>query len=282
MTFKILTDNTEKVIRRSLVRSALDPSAPNLRADLLASVDGETTPPDNPIIRSNHDAADGSNRSCPMPITDPDESVGRTFLVDKGDGQRHRARIVEAIVNHSAKTEENALKFKVSLNNDAHEKLLTYHQVMDHLAKEEGQEILWKFKRIVAHEGPLHPNHPNYKGSSFNVMMEWENGEVTAEPLDIIAADDPVTCAIYGRDHNLLDICGWKRFRGIAKKQKKLFRMANQAKLRSFGTAPKCKCGFEVPRDYAHAMRLNAQNNNNRWAEATALEMALMGDYNVS
>ena len=48
-------------------------------------------------------------------------------------------------------------------------------------------------------------------------MIEWENGEITTEPLAIIAADDPVTCAIYARDNNLLDLAGWKRFKGIAK-----------------------------------------------------------------
>ena len=73
----------------------------------------------------------------------------------------------------------------------------------------------------------------------YNVMVEWENGEITSEPLSIIAADDPVTCAIYARDNNLLELPGWKRFKRLAKRQKKLFRMANQAKLRSYNTAPR-------------------------------------------
>jgi len=55
------------------------------------------------------------------------------------------------------------------------------------------------------------------QGSSYNVLVEWENGEITSETLSIIAADDPVTCAIYARDNNLLDPEGWKRFKGIAK-----------------------------------------------------------------
>ena len=47
--------------------------------------------------------------------------------------------------------------------------------------------------------------HPDYKGSSYNVKIEWENGEVTYEPLDMITKDDPVTCAIYARKNNLLN-----------------------------------------------------------------------------
>jgi hypothetical protein len=31
-------------------------------------------------------------------------------------------------------------------------------------------------------------------------MIEYENWEITNEPLAIIAADDPVTCAIYDRE----------------------------------------------------------------------------------
>ena len=252
-----------------------------MRADLLDPIDGET-PSETPNIRDNHDdAPDDVDRNYPMPIADPSELIGRSFLVEKDDGQRHRARIVEAIIDHSARTEDNALKFKVSMNNDEYEELLTYHEVMDFIAREEGQEILWQFKKITAHEGPLLSSHPNYKGSKFNVMIEWENGEITSEPLDIIAADDPVTCAIYGRDNNLLELPGWKRFRRIAKRQKKLFRMANQAKLRSFRTAPKFKYGFEVPRDYKRAMELDEQNGNTRWADATTLEMQLMTDYSV-
>jgi len=41
-------------------------------------------------------------------------------------------------------------------------------------------------------------------------MAEWENEEVTAEPLSIIAAGDPVTCAVYARENNLLELDGWQ------------------------------------------------------------------------
>ena len=37
-------------------------------------------------------------------------------------------------------------------------------------------------------------------------MVEWETGEITEEPLSIIAQDDPVTCATYAKEHNLLHL----------------------------------------------------------------------------
>jgi hypothetical protein len=70
-------------------------------------------------------------------------------------------------------------------------------------------------------------------------MVEWEDGSITAEPIGIIAAKDPVTCTIYTREKYLLLQEGWKRFKTIAKQQKKMSRMANQAKLCSFRTSPK-------------------------------------------
>ena len=37
----------------------------------------------------------------------------------------------------------------------------------------------FKFRRIKAHQGPHDPDHPDYKGSSYNLLVEWETGEVT-------------------------------------------------------------------------------------------------------
>jgi hypothetical protein len=37
------------------------------------------------------------------------------------------------------------------------------------------------------------------KWDILNVLVEWETGETTYKPLDLIANDDPVTCAEYAR-----------------------------------------------------------------------------------
>jgi hypothetical protein len=70
--------------------------------------------------------------------------------------------------------------------------------IINHIIADETEETTtWKFKRITAHEGPLTRTHPSWNKSPYSVMIEWENGEITSEPLAVIAADDPVTCAIY-------------------------------------------------------------------------------------
>ena len=91
------------------------------------------------------------------------------------------------------------------MKDDTVEEIFSYNEILDHPNQQDEDTVVWKFKRITAHEGPLKQSHPNYNGSLYNVMIEWENGEITSEPLAIIGADDPVTCAIYADENNLLD-----------------------------------------------------------------------------
>jgi hypothetical protein len=119
-----------------------------------------------------------------------------------------------------------------------------------------------------------------WKGSIYNVRVEWENGEITNEPMTTIAANDPATCAIYAKDNNLLDVPGWTCFKSIARRQQHMFPMANQAKLRSFRLAPKYKYGFKMPWDYKHAVELDEKHGTTQWVDATSLEMVQLDDYN--
>ena len=67
-------------------------------------------------------------------------------------------------------------------------------------------------------------------GSRYNALIDWENGKPSHEPLDIIAKDDPITCAIYGKSKGLLNENGWKRFKRIIDRERKFNRMINQVK----------------------------------------------------
>jgi hypothetical protein len=78
-----------------------------------------------------------------------------------------------------------------------------------------------------------------------------------------------------------LDKPGWKRFKHIAKLEKKFTQMVNQAKLRSFNTAPRYKYGFEVPRTYEQVICLNKRNGNTLWQDAATLELTQIDDYDT-
>jgi hypothetical protein len=220
-----------------------------------------------------------------MPVFHPSDLVGKTFLMDPmEDGQRHdRARIVLAIEDHNGEIEDNptrVVQFHCSINDGQSEEIITYNEILNHIENNETEETtIWKFKRITAHEGPLTRTHLSWKGSQYkNVMIEWENGEITSEPLAVIAADDPVPCALYAKENDLLELDAWKRFKPIVKRQQKLFRMVNQAKLRSYRTAPKYQYGFEVPKDYQHVIGLDEKAGNTKWQDSTKLEMAQLDE----
>ena len=66
------------------------------------------------------------------------------------------------------------------------------------------------------HEGPFVSRNSKYNGSRYNLLIRWENGEQTWEPMKLISMDDLVTVAIYGKEHNLLDVVGWKHLKHLS------------------------------------------------------------------
>ena len=70
------------------------------------------------------------------------------------------------------------------------------------------------FRCFHSYEGPLRSGAANYKGSSFNIEIEWHDGSTSMEPLHVLAQEDPVSCAVFGWKHDLLDEKGWKRLQG--------------------------------------------------------------------
>jgi hypothetical protein len=103
-------------------------------------------------------------------------------------------------------------KFKcLIVSEDEFEEIPSYNKEMQYIEKNNDDgETIWKDKRISGHEGPLNKNHSSWRGDQYNDKVEWENGEVSYEPLHMIAADDPVMCGVYAKDHGLLDIDGLK------------------------------------------------------------------------
>ena len=106
---------------------------------------------------------------------------------------------------------------------------------------------LHTFKEILGHQGPLKPSDPNYKGSSYNVRLRWEDRSETDEPLGIVGKDDALTCADCARKHGLLDTPGWKFLRKHGRQTQKLQWMLKQARATAAKNAPVFKFGVQVP-----------------------------------
>ena len=290
LTFKVLTP-AKKLIYRSAIRSALDPTVRHRRLAPFGGEHATNHAGDKVFVRSNFDTTklDDPNVATRLPTIDPEDLIGRTFLKEtENDGQRFRARIVRAIIDkeNEVKKDPKYIKFLCEVDGDTADEILSYNQILDYIERdnldqENDTEQLYRFRRISAHQGPLRPTDKDYKGSSYNVLVEWESGEITYEPLDMIAQDDPVTCAEYAKRNGLLEAPGWKRFKSIAKNDKKLERMVNQAKLKNYRREPYWKFGYLVPRTHAQAVEIDQRNGNTKWQDAEATEMSQLMEYNT-
>ena len=301
LTWRILTEDTQKIIICSGVRSALRTTT-NQR---LASPSGEGTTLPFPIPYSQSqnslpldplDASTpnfehfvksqtGEDEDNPIPMANIDipNLLGRSFLLPPEDnGERHMVKVID-IDDHGQTLED--IKFKLKINKDQAEEIMSYNQLMDYIQKgtdaEEDPDSLFKFRDIVAHQGPLESTDPNHKGSKYNVMVEWESGEVTYEPLTLISKDDPITCAVYAKKHDLLDTTGWKHLKRYAKTSKRLIRAVKQSRFRQVRASVRYQHGFQVPKDYNDAMRLDKENGNTHWQDAMDLELTQIHEYKV-
>ena len=140
-------------------------------------------------LRSRYD--DGPTSSKPLPEFNPEDLVGRTFLLPPGDnGERLRAKVTRKVVEDIEKTDGERiqkLSYILGIGNGKVEELISYNQLVDHLedAANEDSEIsddLYKFRALIDHQGPLNPTDSNWKGCKFNVLVEWETGRKLMNP----------------------------------------------------------------------------------------------------
>jgi hypothetical protein len=106
---------------------------------------------------------------------------------------------------------------------------------------------------------------------------------VNFDALNVIAADDLVSHAIYVRDNDLLDKQEWKLFKKFAQQQKTMFCIANQAKPWSFQTPKRYMYGCEVPCNYYYAdtVRIDADYENSRSTDTASLEIKQLYNYRM-
>jgi hypothetical protein len=94
------------------------------------------------------------------------------------------------------------IKFLVQIGDGELDEIILYNELSSIVEDQQERQAntsdtTWIFKLIKNHQGPLSFTHTNYKGSSYSVLVEWEDGSETYEPLDIIFKDNPVSAANY-------------------------------------------------------------------------------------
>ena len=284
LTWRILTEDTHKIIIHSGIQSALRTTTNQCLAS--PSGEGTTLPfsipypqpsknslPLDPFDEStptfehfvNSQSGEDEDNPIHMANIDIPNLLGRSFLFPPEDnGEHHMAKIID-IDDHGPPLEDIKFKLKINKCTDA----------------EEDPDSLFKFRDIVAHQGPPESTDPDQKGSKYNVMVEWESGEVTYEPLTLISKDDPITCAVYAKKHDLLDTTGWKHLKRYARTSKRLIRAVKQSRIRQVRASARYQHGFQVPKDYNDAIRLDKENSNTHWQDAMDLELTQIHEYKV-
>ena len=328
MTFKVLTDDTRKVLHKCLIRRIdepnrrLDPDPPTPYPAIIRSLSDDAVPegsddlPTLPTLseidsdaifekadrerlkssRSHGEQENGESDDVPelMPrsnddleLDPPQVDLKRTVLMPpKEDGQRFRAQIIERVQEYHKnldKARQANPKYRVLVGHDDGEKweeIVAYNDLMNLITDNDSVDGVWNFRKIKSHQGPLLPSDKRYKGSRWNVLVEWETGECSLEPLHALQQQKAL-CGLYAREHGLLEEPGWKQFKKYAKRTKVLTRLVNQAKLHSYRTAPFYQHGYLVPRNHDQAMDLDAKNNNTFWADSELLELSQIIDYNT-
>ena len=231
----------------------------------------------------NSQSGEDEDNPIPMANIDIPNLLGRSFLLPPEDnGEHHMAKIID-IDDHGPPLED--MKFKLKINKDQAEEIMSYNQLMDYIQKgtdgEEDLDLLFKFKDILAHQGPLESTDPNHKGSKYNVMVEWEPGEVTYEPLTLISKEDPINCAVYAKKRDLLDTTGWNHPKRHAKISKRPIRAVKQSRIHQVRASARYQHGFQVPKDFNDAISLDKENSNTHWQDEMDLELTQIHEYKV-
>ena len=197
LTWRILTEDTHKTIIPSGVRVALRTTTNQCLGS--PSGEGTTLPfpipypqqstnslPLDPLDASTPNfehfvkSQSGEDEDNPIPMANIDipNLLRISFLLPPEDnGERHVAKIID-IDDHGQPLED--IKLKLKINKDQAEEIMSYNQLMDCIKKgtdaEEDPDSLFKFRDIVAHQGPIESTDPNHKGSKYNVMVNGSLG----------------------------------------------------------------------------------------------------------
>ena len=288
LTYLILDSVTENVVKRSVIRTATNLKDPNYRPINVSPAEGEEEHEAAPYVKSVKDFMPPhvDPADVKLPTFSPHELLGMSFVHTDANGNQQKATVVKKINDADAQNHQN-LKFLLKLGDGELEEIIGYTELVDTIEQQADEEVqMHVYKDIVGHVGPLKPGSKNYKGSSFNLKVKWMDGTVTEEPLSTMAKDDPVSCARYGMNNNLLNKPGWKALKRIAKRYHKVHKVEiNQAKRGRHNPKKKkekkFKFGVQVPDNFEEAERLDKQNGNTKWKDSNHLELDQLDEYNV-
>ena len=131
----------------------------------------------------------GPDNPSPMSIINLDDLLGRTFLLPMDEnGERKRATISEHVKDlcQQQVSREDQLRFKLKIDGDQLDDLISYNQLMAYLEDKTDtgplEDGLYRFKCIKDHKGPYtssevdlggHDHNPNHVNESLLSEVDW-------------------------------------------------------------------------------------------------------------
>ena len=165
-------------------------TSPNLRLDPPKGVDQPQDVTSDVFVYGRPNP-DGSDDTPPMSITNFYDFLGSIFLLPMDEnGERKRTTISDHVNDlcQEQASREDQLKFKLKIDGDQLDDLISYNQLMEYVEDKTYtgplEDGLYRFKSIKDHKGPYTSSDPEDNGSSYNLLIEWETGEQTWETKD--------------------------------------------------------------------------------------------------
>ena len=279
LTYFVLLDDTQQLVTRSNIRTAKDPLFPN-RLQRPNPSNGDTSIlVTKPVITTIQDHFDNN---LELPMFSPDELIGMTVLRNV-DEELIRAKVVRKIMDRDAEN-HSQIKFLLLLGDGQVEEIISYNELSDLVtesmsAKESGIQDFMTYSGILDHQGPLKRHDPRFKGSSYNVLVDWDDGSQTWEPINIIGKQDPVTVARYAHDKGLLNKPGWKFLRRTAKRRRFINVILNSIQRRKNPNQIRYKFRVRVLRTYEEAVMIDKDNGNTLWKDGIRRELDQIFSY---
>ena len=131
----------------------------------------------------------GSDNPPPISIINLDDLLGRTFLLPMDEnGERKRATISEHVKDlcQQQVSREDQLRFKLKIDGDQLDDLISYNQLMEYLEDKTDtgplEDGFYRFKCIKDHKGPYtssevdlggHDPNPNHVNESLLSEVDW-------------------------------------------------------------------------------------------------------------
>ena len=131
----------------------------------------------------------GPDNPPPMSIINLDDLLGRTFLLPMDEnGERKRATISEHVKDlcQQQVSREDQLRFKLKIDGDQLDDLISYNQLMEYLEDKTDtgplEDGFYRFKCIKDHKGPYtssevdlsgHDPNPNHVNESLLSEVDW-------------------------------------------------------------------------------------------------------------